>query len=90
VQESVRVPVGLIQEAVGGVPAETFISGEGLQAIKDFDRGVAEVERLRKKGGRQYGNYIMHWYDKYDIGSKSGSWADPACRRISAVLPQFH
>jgi sialate O-acetylesterase len=78
VHESVHVPIGLIQEAVGGVPAETFVSGEGLRPLKDFDAGVAEVERRRQAGGPQYGNYIMHWYDEYDIGSKNGSWADPA------------
>ncbi len=78
VQESIHVPIGLVQEAVGGVPAETFVSGEGLRSIRDFDAGVAEVEHRRQAGGPQYGNYIMHWYDEYDIGSRNGSWADPA------------
>lgn len=78
VQESIHVPIGLVQEAVGGVPAETFVSGEGLRIIKDFDAGVAEVEHRRRAGGPQHGNYIMHWYDEYDIGSKNGSWSDPA------------
>jgi sialate O-acetylesterase len=78
VQESVKVPIGLIQEAVGGVPAETFTSTEALRPLKDFDAGIAEVERRRGMGGPEYGNYIMHWYDEYDIGSKNGSWADPA------------
>ena len=77
VQESVHVPIGLVQEAVGGVPAETFTSAEGLRPLKDFDAGIAEVERLRQKGGPEYGYYIGHWYDEYDIGSKGG-WADPA------------
>jgi sialate O-acetylesterase len=78
VQESVHVPIGLIQEAVGGVPAETFTSAEALRPLKDFDAGIAEVERRRQMGGPEYGNYIMHWYDEYDIGSRGGSWADPA------------
>jgi hypothetical protein len=78
VQESVHVPIGLVQEAVGGVPAETFVSAEGLRPAKDFDAGIAELERLRQKGAPEYGNYISHWYDEYDIGSKGGSWADPA------------
>ncbi len=82
VQESAHVPIGLIQNAVGGVPAETFVSGEGLRPVKDFDAGIAEVERRRQAGGPQYGNYIMHWYDEYDIGSKNGSWADPAHGRL--------
>ncbi|MGJ5817205.1 sialate O-acetylesterase [Paludibaculum fermentans] len=77
-QESVHVPIGLIQEAVGGVPAETFASAGALRPLKDFDAGLAEVERRRQIGGPQYGNYIMHWYDEFDIGSKGGSWADPA------------
>jgi sialate O-acetylesterase len=77
VQESIHVPIGLVQEAVGGVPAETFVGGESLRSIKDFDAGVAEVEHRRQAGGPQYGNYIMHWYE-CDIGSKNGSWTDPA------------
>jgi len=77
-QESVHVPIGLVQEAVGGVPAETFVSAEALRPLKDFDAGIAEVERRAKMGGPQYGNYIMHWYDEYDAGSRGGSWADPA------------
>jgi len=78
VRESVKVPIGLVQEAVGGVPAETFVSPEGLRPLKDFDERVAFLERQREKGGREYGNYIMHWYDEYDAGAKNGSWADPA------------
>ena len=48
-QESLHVPIGLIQEAVGGVPAETFVSGDGLKPVKDFDDGMAEVERARRR-----------------------------------------
>ena len=77
-QESVHVPIGLIQEASGGVPAEVFASPGSLHPMKDFDAGIAEVERRSKESGPVYGNYIMHWYDEYDIGSKNGSWADPA------------
>jgi sialate O-acetylesterase len=33
------------------------------------------LERLRASGGPQYGNYIMHCYDDYDIGLKSNTWA---------------
>jgi sialate O-acetylesterase len=78
VRQDVSVPIGLVQEAVGGVPAEVFVSAEGLRPLKDFDAGIAEVERRGKIGGSVYGNYIMHWYDEYDIGSINGSWADPA------------
>lgn len=43
VQESEHVPIGLVQEAVGGVPAETFVSAEALRPLKDFDGGIAEL-----------------------------------------------
>ena len=77
VYETMHVPIGLVQVAVGGVPAETFTSVDALRPLKDFDERIAFFERQREKGGREYGNYIMHWYDDYDIGSKNGSWADP-------------
>ena len=77
VRESVHVPIGLVQEAVGGVPAETFASIDALRPLGDFDARIAFFERLRQKGGKEYGNYIMPWYDEYDIGSQNGSWADP-------------
>jgi sialate O-acetylesterase len=76
-RDNVHVPIGLIQDAVGGVPAETFTSPEALRPLKDFDAGLAEVERRRQSGSPEYGNYITHWYDEYDIGAK-GSWADPS------------
>lgn len=50
------MPIGLVQEAVGGVPAETFTSEEALRPLKDFDAGIAELERNRQAGiteGRQ-------------------------------------
>ena len=74
----VKVPIGLIQEAVGGVPADTFMSTDALRPLKDYDAGIAMLEQQRQKGSKEYGNYIMHWYDEYDTGSKNGSWADPA------------
>ncbi|MEO8597266.1 MAG: sialate O-acetylesterase [Candidatus Solibacter sp.] len=78
-----KVPIGLIHEAVGGVPAETFASPDALRPLKDFDAGLAELEKQRQKGGKEYGNYIMHWYDDYDIGSRNGSWAEPALDEAS-------
>ncbi len=78
VHESVHVPIGLVQAAVGGVPGETFASPESLRPLADFDAGLAEVERRGAKGDPEYGNYISHWYDEYDAGTRNGSWADAA------------
>ena len=79
VHEVVRVPIGLVQAAVGGVPGETLASPESLRPLKDFDAGLDEVEAHAKAGDPEHGNYVTHWYDTYDVGTRSGtSWADPA------------
>ena len=74
-QEDIPVPIGLVQDCRGGTPAETWTSPETLHQLKDFDAQLAEMERLKAKGGPEYGNYIMHWYDDYDAGLKSNTWA---------------
>ena len=79
VHEVVRVPIGLVQAAVGGVPGETLASPESLRPLKDFDAGLDEVEAHAKAGDPEHGNYVTHWYDTYDVGTRNGaSWADPA------------
>jgi sialate O-acetylesterase len=75
VQEDVHVPIGLIEDCLGGTPAEAWTSPQTLRQLKDFDGQLAEMERLKARGGPQYGNYIMHWYDEYDTGLKSNTWA---------------
>ncbi len=74
IQSSIQVPVGLVEDCLGGTPAESWTGPETLHAMKDFDRQLAEVERLKAKGGPEYGNYISHWYDDYDIGEKK-NWS---------------
>lgn len=73
VQAETGVPVGLIQAAVGGTPAESWTSADALQAFPEFSPGLAEIERLKAKGAPVYGNYVMHWYDEHDRGV-AGHW----------------
>ena len=73
-QEEMHVPIGLIQDCIGGTPAESWTSAAALQPLKDFDASVEEVNRLRAKGGPQYGNFIAHWYDEFDLGQKDNGW----------------
>jgi sialate O-acetylesterase len=75
VQEDARVPIGLIEDCLGGTPAETWTSPQTLHRLKDLDKQLAEMERLKARGGPEYGNYIMHWYDDYDVGLKNNTWA---------------
>jgi len=74
IQEDIHVPVGLVEDCLGGTPAEAWTSAETLRKFGDFDAGLAEIERLKSKGGPEYGNYIMSWYDDYDLGLK-GEWS---------------
>jgi sialate O-acetylesterase len=76
IQRETNVPIGLIQDCIGGTPAESWTSPETLRKFKDFDAGLDEVARLHGKGGPEYGNYISHWYDEFDIGQKQ-NWASP-------------
>lgn len=77
VQEAVHVPIGLVVDCVGGTTAEAWTSAEALRPLSDFDVALAELQRLRAGGGLEYGNYVMHWYDQYDVGVKGATWADP-------------
>ncbi len=72
-QDNLHVPIGLIEDCMGGTPAESWASPETLHRLKDFDAPLAEIERLHAKGGPEYGSFLMHWLDEYDIGNNS--WA---------------
>jgi len=74
VQHEIHVPIGLVVDAVGGTPAEAWTSAEALRPLKDFDVPLAELEKRTATGGPEYGNYVMHWYDQYDVGLK-GNWS---------------
>ena len=75
IQKETNVPIGLIQDCVGGSPAEAWTSTAGLHQLKGFEPQLAEIQRLKRKGGTAYGNFIMHWYDDFDIGLKGKGWA---------------
>jgi len=74
VQQEIHVPIGLVVDALGGTPAEAWTSTAALRPLKDFDVPLAELEKLAANGAPEYGNYVMHWYDQYDVGMK-GNWA---------------
>ncbi len=66
------VPIGLIQDAVGGSPAESWMSPDTLRTLADFAPALAEIDRFKAQGGEEYGNYISHWYDEFDRGQREG------------------
>jgi len=76
-QQELDVPVGLVEDCVGGTPAESWTSAGTLRSLKDFDSALDELARLEAKGAPQYGNFISHWYDEYDPGQKDNAWFQP-------------
>ena len=76
IQQQIHVPIGLVVDALGGTPAEAWTSAEALRPLKDLDAPLGELQQLAATGAPEYGNYVMHWYDQYDIGLK-GNWAAP-------------
>jgi sialate O-acetylesterase len=74
VQQETHVPIGLVVDALGGTPAEAWTSTAALRLLKDFDVPIAELDKLAASGAPEYGNYILHWYDQYDVGMKE-KWA---------------
>ncbi|MGD0349557.1 MAG: sialate O-acetylesterase [Verrucomicrobiota bacterium] len=73
-QDKLHVPIGLIEDCLGGSPVESWTSPETLHKWKDFDEPLAEIERLHARGGPEYGSFLMHWLDEYDVGI-SNRWA---------------
>jgi sialate O-acetylesterase len=76
VQQEIHIPIGLVVDCLGGTPAEAWTSAASLRPLKDFDIPLAELDKLAAEGAPEYGNYVMHWYDEYDVGLK-GNWAAP-------------
>jgi sialate O-acetylesterase len=74
VQQEIHVPIGLVIDSVGGTPAESWTSAAALRPLHDFDVPLAVLDRLKAEGAPEYGNYVTHWYDQYDIGQQN-NWA---------------
>ncbi len=78
VQQETGVPIGLIQDCLGGTPAESWMAPATLRGMKDFEGPMAEVDRLRAANAPNYGNYLMHWLDEFDVGLRGTPWSASA------------
>ncbi len=77
VQQDIHIPIGLVVDAVGGTPAETWTSVAALRQLGGLDIPLAELQRVAAETGPEYGNYVMSWFDRYDLGIKE-NWQDAA------------
>lgn len=57
VQKDIHVPIGLVVDAVGGSPAESWTSETALRPLHDFDVPLAELDRLKAANGRGQETY---------------------------------
>jgi sialate O-acetylesterase len=61
IHQDIHVPIGLVIDAVGGTPAESWTSEAVLRPLHDFDVPLAELDRLKAEYAPEYGNYVAHW-----------------------------
>jgi hypothetical protein len=75
-ERQTHVPIGLVIDAVGGSAGESWASAAALRPLHDYDIPLGYVAKLAAEGEPAYGDYIMPWYDEYDVGLKE-KWFSP-------------
>ena len=76
IERQIHIPIGVVVDAVGGTPAEAWTSAAALRPLQDYDVPLAALKKIAAEGGPEYGNWVMPWYDEYDIGLKQ-QWYAP-------------
>lgn len=76
-REQVHVPIGLIQDCVGGSPVESWMSATALGSTGEFAPQIAEIQKLHERHAPELGSFLMHWLADYDVGGKDNAWAQP-------------
>ncbi len=66
IQQNTGVPIGMVEAALGGTRAETWVSTNGLQGFPEFSSTLALEAQVHATNGLEYGNPIWHWFDQYD------------------------
>lgn len=76
-RRELQVPIGLIQVAVGGSPAESWMSERALREVGEFAPQLDALERLRVADARPTGSFLMHWLEDHDGPAEAAGWARP-------------
>ncbi len=76
-QARLQIPIGLIQDCVGGSRAESWMSRASLVSMGEFRLQIDAMDRLRFSGAPEYGSFLMHWLDEFDPGTKNDRYAGP-------------
>jgi sialate O-acetylesterase len=79
-----RVPIGLIEAAWGGTPAETWVSARSLQRFPEFRESIARQSQIDAGAMAGYDTYLAarnQWYllhGREDRGTEARvGWAEP-------------
>jgi sialate O-acetylesterase len=74
------VPIGLIANPWGGMPAEAFVSGDALKRLPDFKSAVEALQTASQHDDaeRAFKSAFDGWYAKNDPGSAAPNWAVPS------------
>jgi sialate O-acetylesterase len=82
IHQRYKVPIGLIESAWGGTPAETWVSAKSLKKFPEFDASLERQSRIDAAAIAGYDAYLAarsHWYELHgreDRGSALGAgWA---------------
>jgi len=75
--EELKVPVGIVQAALGGSPAEAWMGGAALARVGDFPRQLEEIAKLDTRQVYPFGSFLMHWLEDNDQGGRNAAWAKP-------------
>ena len=77
-QRELHIPIGLVEDCVGGSPAESWISAEELTKIGEFGPQIAKIKELHESGAPELGSFLMHWLAEHDVGDRGvAAWAQP-------------
>lgn len=82
--QELNIPIGIIQSAIGGTPAEAWTSKESLVKMGDFNKTIDGLDKLQ--------NTINAWYDKctYQAVPRSDAdWKNLQLNDQAAAQPNY-
>lgn len=92
-QQDLKVPIGLIQTAWGGTPAEAWTSESALKdKMPDFGPKLSQLAEARaavEAGTYDYAKVIAGWYQKVDPGENKAAPEFDASGWKTMVLPRI-
>jgi sialate O-acetylesterase len=75
-QKHLGIPVGLVESEVGGTPAESWTSEEGLKEFPEYAQQIARSRELASDPAaakRAYEDVLARWQQEVDTSSTAGS-----------------